>query len=612
MARMFPQDGPRGGRNARPDNDAEVAIYDAVQRRLGVGAGDDTDEYIIFQGVKWFSTTPNGAHQPFREMDFLIVSRRRGLLILEAKAAKIALSTERKNKSAANLNVVHDAYFDQARTLEDELTHFLLSAPLTCQHMASYRIGSAVWFPFSQPWPHDEKTTRGVPNKLILDSADLVNPEAGILRAFDYLGQRSADIPLSDAAIDALIATLDQTTLTMQARLSVRVPEAEELIQRLTDEQYDILEALSELRWLQIPGAAGTGKTVLAYEKAFRLAREGKRVLLLCSNPALAAWLTEMRDQDGRPETALFDIFDLKALCALAPRQRIVSSPEEDDEAPDASRAAQVISDLAKSWRQQQQKVQKRLLYDAVLIDEAQDFDQPLWRPLRQLLQNEKTGLFYVFYDVAQRERDGAWEPDLPGRVRYLPLVVNLRNTKCIFELVQRFYPEREYKQMRWRGVIGTPPVYIDPREITSQPGEEPEETALLRALRSLIEVEGVAPQDVLIITCRPMKKTSRSQEASQWYARGVEYTLGKHTIRRGAATVKGKVALSTVRAARGVERLAVILCELDGLQMARATSRDKLLYSAISRAKHQLIILGSEAQLLGRTPEPELARSRS
>ncbi len=536
-------------------------------------------------------------------MDFLIVSRHHGLLIVEAKGTPIALPQGRV-RSGPNLNVVGEAY-TQATSLEDELTHFLSEAPLTCTHMASYRVGSAVWFPFTQhPWPRDDQVTKKAPNTLILDATDLQQPEAGLLRAFAYLGQQSSASPLSDDAAQALIATLDQTTLTMQARLSVRVPEAEKLIEQLTEEQYDILEALSDRRLLQIIGAAGTGKTVLAYEKGFRLAREGKRVLLLCSNPALAEWLIEMRDRDGRPETRRLDIYDLRALCALATPQRGAQSPADDDEAPEASRAAQAINDLVRNRRQEKQP-----LYDAVLIDEGQDFDQPLWRSFRQLLRDEKAGLFYVFYDVAQRERDGAWEPDMPGRVGYLPLVVNLRNTGRIFELVQRFYPEREKKQMRWRGDIGTPPTYLDPREITAPPGEDPEETAMRRALHALIEVEGIAPENVLIITCRPQRK-SKAQDASHWYARGEEFALGRHVIRRGAARVKGKVGLSTARAARGVERLAVILCELDGLGKAGETYRDKLLYSAISRAKHKLVVIGSAAQLLGGRPTHEGARA--
>jgi UvrD-like helicase family protein/schlafen family protein len=584
MARMFPPNGPRASRNSQPLNKAEPKIYEALRLRLGVDAsGRDTGEYIVFHGVKWFATNLHGGNQPVREMDFLIVSRRHGLLIIEAKSAEIALETRRGVK----LDEVHKAYFEQAKTLEMELAHFLAEAPLTCQHMASYRAGSAVWFPFSQhPWPRDEKNTRGVPNPLIFDSVDLANPTAAVERAFAYLGRTNGSALVSDAAMDALIATLDQATLLMQARLSVRAPGDEALIQRLTEEQYATLEALSNYRWLEVPGAAGTGKTVLAYEKAFRLAREGKRALLVCSNPALATWLNEMRTHDARPETAYFEVSDLRTLCQRAPQQGRLPAQVED-EAPEAVRAAQAITELAKQMRRKREP-----LYDAILVDEAQDFDEPLWKPLQQLMRDQKTGLFYVFYDLAQRERDGAWQVDMPDRRALMPLVANLRNTQEIFKLVARFYPDRERQHIFCKGAQGAPPVYIDPRAL-SVPSGDPEATALRQALDLLMEVEGIAPQDVLIITCRSMR-------TSRWYAGGVEFSMGEHTIRQGAATVPGKVALSTVRAARGIERLAVILCEMDGLRGASAAYRDKLLYSAVSRAKHKLIIIGSQAELLG------------
>src|SRR5262249_40831404 len=160
-----------------------------------------------------------------------------------------------------------------------------------------------------------------------------------------YLGRTNGSALVSDAAMDALIATLDQATLLMQARLSVRVPGDEALIQRLTEEQYATLEALRNYRWLEVPGAAGTGKTVRAYEKAFRLAREGKRTLLVCSNPALATWLNEMRARDARPETTYFEVSDLRTLCQRAPQQGRLSAQVED-EAPEAVRAAQAITEL--------------------------------------------------------------------------------------------------------------------------------------------------------------------------------------------------------------------------------------------------------------------------
>jgi len=49
-----------------------------------------------------------------------------------------------------------------------------------------------------------------------------------------------------------------------------------------------LLDNLAAHNRAAIEGAAGTGKTVLAMEKARRLATTGRRVLLLCFNSPLA------------------------------------------------------------------------------------------------------------------------------------------------------------------------------------------------------------------------------------------------------------------------------------------------------------------------------------
>ena len=57
---------------------------------------------------------------------------------------------------------------------------------------------------------------------------------------------------------------------------------------RLTEQQFAVLDRLRRQRRVSISGGAGTGKTVLALEKARRLAREGSGVLLTCFNRPLA------------------------------------------------------------------------------------------------------------------------------------------------------------------------------------------------------------------------------------------------------------------------------------------------------------------------------------
>jgi superfamily I DNA and RNA helicase len=42
-------------------------------------------------------------------------------------------------------------------------------------------------------------------------------------------------------------------------------------------------------------------------------------------------------------------------------------------------------------------------LFDAIIVDEAQDFEDTWWIPLPELLRDPQDGVFYVFFDDNQR-----------------------------------------------------------------------------------------------------------------------------------------------------------------------------------------------------------------
>jgi hypothetical protein len=65
------------------------------------------------------------------------------------------------------------------------------------------------------------------------------------------------------------------------------VSECESSLIALTEDQYSVLDMISENPRCLIEGAAGTGKTVLALEYSRRQAAEGNKVLLLCFNRLL-------------------------------------------------------------------------------------------------------------------------------------------------------------------------------------------------------------------------------------------------------------------------------------------------------------------------------------
>ncbi|WP_168175495.1 ATP-binding domain-containing protein [Methylocaldum sp. 14B] len=72
------------------------------------------------------------------------------------------------------------------------------------------------------------------------------------------------------------------------------IQRIEESLLRLTEEQYDALDAVQENPRMIIKGLAGTGKTLLAIEAARRAVTEGKNVLLLCYNRLLGEWLKSL------------------------------------------------------------------------------------------------------------------------------------------------------------------------------------------------------------------------------------------------------------------------------------------------------------------------------
>ncbi len=242
----------------------------------------------------------------------------------------------------------------------------------------------------------------------------------------------------------------------------------ERRIAELTAEQFEILQALARYPRLAISGAAGTGKTVLAYEKARRLAAQGLDVLLLCANPSLANWLESRAKAEPLELQPHLTILDVGALCAriLAMagtlRQGVEGSTEtaQEGKREDQDASAELARLLANAVRTLERRGD-RMPFDAILVDEAQDVDAPLWPPLQRLLRDHEGGLLYIFFDEAQRDGEGSWRVPLAGEKALLPLVVNLRNTRAIFDVMMRFYTGPDAPVCR--GPEGRPPMYLDP-----------------------------------------------------------------------------------------------------------------------------------------------------
>ena len=179
--------------------------------------------------------------------------------------------------------------------------------------------------------------------------------------------------------------------------------DTERRIKSLTEEQYDVLDAVAENAVCLVKGPAGTGKTNIAIESARRLSLSGKRVLLACFNRHLGAWLRKSLDDQGLTSVVSGHIHGLL-------RERISRST--------------LASDLPTAGETESEDLYGRLYFDlgalaieelderfdAVIIDETQDFDAPRISDIVQAwtLQGVKDPKTILFGDFTHGRRSTA------------------------------------------------------------------------------------------------------------------------------------------------------------------------------------------------------------
>lgn len=188
-------------------------------------------------------------------------------------------------------------------------------------------------------------------------------------------------------------------------------------IKRLTDEQYVVIDFLRHVRRARISGSAGSGKTLVAAEKALRLSKAGFEVLFLCHNPQLASYIRT--NLTAGSTVQVVDFCSWVRGAANADNSSLVSSWTHFDE-PDDATLDQAASQIEK--------------YDAIIVDEAQDFREKWWTVVEAGLKME--AFFYVFHDDNQSllPRQG-----YPNVGPLIDLSKNCRNAQRVFDLMRCF-----------------------------------------------------------------------------------------------------------------------------------------------------------------------------
>jgi molybdopterin-guanine dinucleotide biosynthesis protein len=555
MARMFPPTIREG-----TESGAERALFAELARQL-------PNEYAVLHGVRWLSR--EGGRARDGEADFLVAHPRRGVLVLEVKGGGVrrdgATGRWFSRDRRGDLHPIKDP-FEQAARSAFALRDKLREAPGT--RPFAFAVERAVALP--DVLAGDGGLGPEVPRELVIDSADLPRLERALLRAW---GPAAGPGP-GEAGVAALIDLLRPTVeLARPGLVGAMARERVEFL-RLTEQQVALLDFLGNHRRAAVSGAAGSGKTLLALEQVRRLARQGFRVLFTCYNKALADWAREALAADLGPamDRVVVDNYHDLAFDFAARAGLRVPTEAQAVAAGDATRFFE--EELPQHLLDALAALPDR--FDAVVVDEGQDFADVWWVTLEALLADPAEGVLFVFYDDHQRifGRQGAYPIPPP----HFPLAKNCRTTRRIHDAAMGYRDGGA--AVACAGPEGRPP-----EEIPVAPGGEAE--ALRRVLHRLTQEEGIAPADIVVLSPRG-PKTSRLAEGT---------ALGNLALTWHAAG-PGQVRCRSVQAFKGLESPVVVLAEPE---RAHPANRDALLHVALSRAQHHLVVLG-------RLPAPDAA----
>lgn len=164
---------------------------------------------------------------------------------------------------------------------------------------------------------------------------------------------------------------------------------------------------LSNVRQFYIRGGAGTGKTWIAMKFANCEKKLGNKTMLVCASKHLANMVQNNVEQG-------IDVYDVETLFSE------IIDGFSNYKAP----LYHGISDRIKSILPK---------YDAIFIDEAQDFTEEWAYVVKMLLKDEKMSRLGVFYDDVQIVRDSSFGDAFMIETDPFLLNENIRNTSNIY-----------------------------------------------------------------------------------------------------------------------------------------------------------------------------------
>ena len=484
------------------------------------------------------------------EIDLLILWPGLGAVVLEVKGGVVGIENGRWYTSGSHgRNWLDRSPLEQAMVGKHTLYTYLrsrLSAVLT-------PVVYAAALPFST-LPRDWDVP-DAPRELLFDGDQVDRLADGLAT----LLRKSYDPDRDDlfVPVDPTVRALRRTHEAMQ-NIPQWARQIEQTGDSLSMEQERLLRVLRHHARAQISGGAGSGKTHLALMKARTLVKEGKKVALMCYSRGLGRYLQLAVAQwpyDERPAfTGLFHDLPLSW----------GAEPGSDDD------SAYWEVTLPTQLKRLADDRPRRELFDAIVIDEGQDFSSLWWEAVQSCLRNQVEGTLYAFTDEQQRlfPREGV----VPIELSPFQLDENLRNSQQIADVLADLSTEEAI-------VRNDPAFEVDWIDCDAADAI----TVADDAVEQLMD-EGWEPGDIALLTTGRRHPEHKNTVDTSGYDVYWEQFFAREDVFYGH-----------VLGFKGLERPAVVLC-VNGIR--DEDRAPKMLYTGVSRATTKLVVVGSTEEM--------------
>jgi len=514
----------------------------------------------VFHSVPHVTQTEHGARDG--EIDLIVLDPDQGLLVLEVKGGReVGYDPDRgwySTSHGGNTYSIKDPFTQARRNLYSVRDRIQQAGIFSRREELPFTYGYGCVFPHAVV--EGGMMPMHVRPGLCLDARALQAPEKAADTLFGFWrGKKGREVgseEWAEGVTDQVLAPSFQA----EEDLHVRIKREQAQFVDLTDEQTEVYSRILQAnRQALVQGVAGTGKTILAQRRATELAESGKESLYLCFNRLLADHLAE--NLSGVENLTVATFHELADV--LSQRTRAVQFPEDPDQEFWDEGAADLLLQAIEATGTR---------YDALIVDEAQDFRETWWLPVRELTGSD--GYFYVFYDPEQNVYNTNLEPigDLPTHV---PLTTNCRTTTRIREFAERLADLGDITDAKHLAEG-------QPVETYSFENREEQVEILKRITRHLKQDIGLSSSELVLLSPFTREKSVLGDRLAGYHIE--PYQLEPPS--------EDTLYHSTILGFKGMDAPAVVLFDVMADHVA---SQDAHIYVGSSRAQNLLYVLRKE-----------------